>query len=224
MKILGSVGRMWSDVMYAQTADSIAEMLQFSQMTLCGPGEMILFNKALVSYHELGRNQLVEEMEGDWLLQVDTDHIFAPDLLTRLLAIQKKHNAPVVSAIYQYKHPPHSPVMSMWTGDKVLTPVKDWDRDKEVLEVGACGAGALLVRKEVFTRIKNELHEAPFQITEGLSEDFSFCRRCRLLGIPVTVATKVEAHHLIRSVLSVDDYAGDRQIPAKAEKGIILPQ
>ena len=206
MKIIGSVGRMWADSMYAQNADSIAEMLQFSQMTLCGAGEMILFNKASVSYHEMGRNQLVEDMEGDWLLQVDTDHVFAPDLLVRLLALQKKHDAPVVSAIYQYKHAPHGPVAGFWTGDKQITPLMEWDRSAEILEVGVVGAGGLLVRKEVFKRIKKELGEAPFQITEGLSEDYSFCRRCKKLGIPVYLAPKVETHHLIRHALSVEDY------------------
>ncbi len=120
MKIIGTIGRMYSDVMYAQTADSITELLQFSQMSLCKRDESILFNKATVSYHELGRNQLVEEAHGEWLLQVDTDHIFAPDLLTRMLSLQKKLDAPVVSAIYQFKHPPHSPVAGIWTGDKTL--------------------------------------------------------------------------------------------------------
>jgi hypothetical protein len=222
MKIIGSVGRMWSDVIYSQAADSITEMLQFSQMTLCRFDEMILFNKAAVSYHELGRNQLVEEMEGDWLLQVDTDHVFSPDLLVRLLAVQKKYDAPVVSAIYQYKHAPHGPVAALWTGDKTLTPITEWNREAETLEVGAVGAGALLVRKDVFKRIKSELGEAPFQITEGLSEDYSFCRRCRKLGIPVTLATQVEAHHLIRHALSIHDYAGEKSLAAKASGGIVV--
>lgn len=207
MKIIGTVGRMWSDMMYAQCADSITEMMQLSQMTLCRPNEMILFNKANVSYHEMGRNQLVEEMEGDWLLQVDTDHVWAPDMLIRLLNLQKRFDAPVISAIYQYKHPPHGPVAAFWTGDKTLTPLAEWDRTADIIPVGAVGGGALLVKKEVFKRIKSELNEMPFQITEGLSEDYSFCRRCRKLGIPIHLAPQVETHHLIRHALSVDDYA-----------------
>ncbi len=222
MKIIGTIGRMWADMIYSQAADSITEMVQFSQMTIPSPGEMILFNKAAVSYHEMGRNQLVEEMEGDWLLQVDTDHVFAPDLLVRLLAVQKKYDAPVVSAIYQYKHAPHGPVAGMWTGEKNISPIKDWDRSLEALEVGVCGAGALLVRKDVFKRIKGELGEAPFQITEGLSEDYSFCRRCRKLGIPVTLAPQVEAHHIVRHSLSVLDYRGERDVAVQTSGGIVL--
>ena len=223
MKIIGTCGRMWADVLYSQAADSITEMMQFSQMTLCKSDEMILFNKAAVSYHEMGRNQLVEEMEGDWLFQVDTDHVFAPDLLVRLLALQKKHDAPVISAIYQYKHAPHGPVAGFWTGDKQITPLMEWDRSAEILEVGVVGAGGLLVRKEVFKRIKKELGEAPFQITEGLSEDYSFCRRCKKLGIPVYLAPKVEAHHLIRHALSVEDYVPrDLVKPAQVAGGSLV--
>lgn len=224
MKVIGTIGRMWADNIYSDTSDSIAEMLQFSQMTLCGPDEMILFNKARVSYHELGRNQLVEEMEGDWLLQVDTDHTFGSDMLVRLLAIQKKYDADVVSAIYQFKQPPHSPVAGIWTGDKTLTPLMDWNRSLDALQVGSVGAGALLVKRSVFNRIKRELGEAPFQITEGISEDYSFCRRCRILGIPITLATQVECHHLTRNVLSVEDYKPRVDVKeAKIQNGQILP-
>lgn len=223
MKIVGTMGRMWADTIYSPTVDSLVEMMQVSERTLCQPGEMILYNKAAVSYHELGRGQLVDEMEGEWLLQVDTDHSFAPDLLIRLLEIQKKHHAPVVSAIYQFKHPPHSPVAGLWTGDKTLTPLLDWDRSAEVIQVGACGAGALLVRKEVFKRIKEELREAPFAITEGLSEDYSFCRRCRTLGIPVVLAPQVEAHHIVRSTLHIGDYRCQQETkPAKTQGGAIV--
>jgi len=223
VKVIGSVGRMWADNLYSVAADSITEMLQLSQMQLCGQGEMILYNKATVSYHEMARNQLVEDMEGAWLLQVDTDHVFGPDLLIRLLALQTKYNLPVISAIYQYKHAPHGPVAGLWTGDKTLTPLMDWDRGKDVLEVGVVGGGALLVKRGVFNRIKRELGENPFSITEGLSEDYSFCRRCRKLGIPVNLALNVEAHHITKNILHVGDYTPKSEtFVAQTQNGSIL--
>jgi GT2 family glycosyltransferase len=89
----------------------------------------------------------------------------------------------------------------------------------ETLEVGAVGAGALLVKRNVFQRIKKELGEAPFQITEGLSEDYSFCRRCRILGIPITLALNVEAHHVTRNVLSVVDYRAQGELKEVQSRG-----
>ena len=212
--------------MYANCADSIADMRVFSQMALCKKDELIHYTSASASYHELGRNQLVDESLGEWLLQVDTDHVFGPDLLVRLLDVARRNDAPVVSAIYQFKHPPHSPVAGLWTGDKTVTPILDWNRSQEAMEVGVVGAGALLVKRNVFQRIKKELNESPFQITEGLSEDYSFCRRCRILGIPITLALNVEAHHVTRNVLSVVDYvsAGETKEVTTSGGRIIVPE
>lgn len=167
---------------------------------------MILYNKATISWHSGARNQLVEEMEGDWLLQLDTDHVFAPDMLVRLLELKAKYNYPVISAVYQFKYPPHGPVAGIWQGDKSLSPILDWDRSAEIIPVGAVGAGALLVDRSVFAKIKRELGEPPFEVTEGLSEDYSFCRRCRILGIPIGLAVNVQCHHTIRTVLDMEDY------------------
>ena len=203
--------------MYSSFTDSLVELIQFSEKNLCGKDEMILYNKANVSWHEMGRNQLVEEMEGDWLLQLDTDHVFAPDMLVRLLELKKKYDYPVISGCYMYKHPPHGPVAGIWQGDKSLSPILDWDRTQEVIPVGAVGAGALLVDRKVFAKIKRELGEAPFTITEGLSEDYSFCRRCRILGIPVGLAVNVQCHHTIRTVLDLEDYTP----PADAKKVLV---
>jgi hypothetical protein len=206
MKIIGTVGRMWADSTYSSFTDSLVEMLQFSERNLCSESEMILYNKATISWHSGARNQLVEEMEGDWLLQVDTDHVFAPDMLVRLLELKEKYDYPVISAIYQYKHPPHGPVAGIWQGDKSLSPILDWDRSAEVIPVGAVGAGALLVDRKVFAKIKRATGEPPFEVTEGLSEDYSFCRRCRILGIPIGLAVNVQCHHTIRTVLDMEDY------------------
>lgn len=192
--------------MYSSFADSLVEMLQTTEKVLCGPEEMILYNKATISWHSGARNQIVEDAEGEWVFMVDTDHVFAPDLLLRLLELRKAHNAPVISGIYQYKHPPHGPVAGFWTGEKSLTPLLDWNRDLDVLEVGAVGAGCLLVDRKVFARIKRELGELPFDNIGGLSEDYSFCYRCKKLGIPVLLAPKVQCHHTIRTVLDLEDY------------------
>lgn len=209
MQIVGTISRMWSDSAYSSFMDSLVELVQVSEKSLCGPGEMILYNKANISWHSGGRNQLVEEAEGDWLFMLDTDHVFAPDLLIRLLEIRKKYGTEVLSGIYQYKHPPHGPVAGFWQGEKSLAPLADWDRSAEILEVGAVGGGCLLVDRKVYRRIIAELRENPFDIIEGLSEDYSFCKRCQKLGIPVYLAPKVQCHHTIRTVLDIEDYRPD---------------
>lgn len=218
-RAIGTVGRMWADNMPDKFVDSLTNLMSYSHRTLCGPDEYIHYDYAKCSWHELGRNNLVEGMRGDWLLQLDTDHVFSPDLLTRLLRLADRHGADVISGIYQTKYPPHEPVMGLWTPEGKLAPIVDWPRHAEVIPVGACGAGCLLVRRSVFTRIRTELNELPFSIHPGLSEDYSFCWRCARLGIPVYVAPNVEAHHIIRSALSVKDYVGQEGIPYSSGDG-----
>ena len=209
LKPIGTVGRMYCDNPPQRFVDSLVEMMQFSQMVDCEKGEYIHYAKGMASYHVLGRNVLAKEMQGDWLLQIDTDHQFAADMLHRLLVLKKKYNLPVLSVVYGYKAPPHGPVMGIWGENDRLLPVFDYPRDVDVLPVGAVGGGGLLVDREVFNKIY-ETGEEPFDCIGGLSEDYSFCLRCKRLGIPVHVAPNVQSHHLIHHAISMNDYKPDR--------------
>jgi Glycosyl transferase family 2 len=207
-KAAGTIGRAWADTVSTKFSDSLANLLLYEQSKLPS-GQYIHFEKGTVSWHELMRNQLVQKMQGDWLFMLDTDHCFAPDMLERLQRVSKKYKAPVVSAIYQYKFPPHGPVMNIWedTGDGIkVRPIVKWNPEQEVLRVGCCGAGALYIQRWVFEDMVKKLGEQPFALIPGLSEDYSFCYRCKKLDIPILVATKVEAHHMLPNILHVADY------------------
>lgn len=202
MKFTGAVGTMWQDTNYKTFTDDLARMLLFSQTHL-GP---LHYTSAPVSYHEMARKHLVDTFLGDWILMLDTDHSFSPDILLRMLDLKTKYKTRVLSAIYQYKHPPHSPVAGLWRPDGKPTPLIDWDRRGDIVDVGTVGAGCLLIDRSVFDEIKKKLKEDPFQLRAGLSEDYSFCDRCRELEIPVSLALQIECHHVVRSVLSIQDY------------------
>lgn len=227
LKCIGTVGRMYCDNPPAKFMDSLVEMLQFSHLVDCKAGEYIHYAKGQCSWHILGRNMLAKEFRGDWLLQLDTDHIFAPDMLHRLLMLKQKHNAPVLSVVYGYKFPPHGPVMGIWDHKESLAQIYDYPRDVDIFEVGAVGGGGLLVDRSVFNAIA-ETGEHPFDTIGGLSEDYSFCLRCKRLGIPVLVAPQVESHHLIYTAIHMEDYKPNREDftnakPIQASGGTILP-
>ena len=222
-KVLGSVARMWADNVYTGFLDSLTNMLVYTERNV-GP---IHYTKATMSWHEMARNQLVEQMLGDWILMLDTDHIFAPDLLERMLRIRKKYKAQVVSGIYCYKFPPHAPVVNMWTGkdeeNMRLTPLVEWDRTAEAIEVGATGAGCLLIDRKLLKKIEHT-YGGPFSTLPGLSEDYSFCYRCHKLGVPIVLAPQIECHHIINTVLSINDYVPDPStlVPAKTQDGKVI--
>jgi len=216
-RAIGTIGVMWSDMVSSQFMHSLSQMLLYSQERLCGPDEFIAYNWAKASYHELGRSELVDNAQGDWLLQLDTDHQFAPDLLERLLFFKEREKARVISGVYCYKAPPYAPVANIWGDKGQVIPLGAWHPDTEILQVGPVGAGCLLADRSVFDEIKRELRQAPFHIITGLSEDYSFAKRCKELKIPIHLALKVECHHLApRHVIHISDYV-DKFRPAFEE-------
>lgn len=156
------------------------------------------------------RNQLVTRMQGDWLLQLDSDHDFEPDLLIRMLYLFETQHLDVLVGFYSYKEAPYNPVLFQ----HVETPeggefrgIVDWGDDQpgrrkediRLLPINAAGAGCLLVRRSVFDRITTETGKMPFSQPEGYRnnyDDFNFFEHCRRLGIQCWCAPQIEAQHL----------------------------
>lgn len=176
---------------------SWGNMLAFTQEALCQPDERIHIGRTKLSLHAYARNELISTMRGDWILMLDTDVCFPPDLAARLVAKMAKYDADVVTGIYCYKKPPHFPVLYIHNADTDRHEiVSNWDHARDVFPVDSAGAGCLLIRRRVFERITRELNENPFDMLPGKGEDHSFFIRCRKLGIKVLCAWQVEMQHL----------------------------
>jgi hypothetical protein len=86
---------------------SMKALIQWSARYVCRPGEDIYYpDPPRCSIHDVARNIMVETMRGDWLLMLDTDHSFEPDLLYRLINLSEQTGADVVTGMYQYRQPP----------------------------------------------------------------------------------------------------------------------
>ncbi len=204
---LGTVARMGGiPAILSEFVDSFTDMMQWNAQFLVQPGEHIYYPPPpKCSVHDLSRNMLAESFRGDWLLQLDSDHEFEPDLVGRLLNIAEQTKADVVVGMYQFRMHPHSPVLYRRLEDGFY-PLVEWDRRATAMIVDSAGGGCLLARRKVFDRIRNELGEKPFARYEELSEDHSFFLRLRKLEIPVVCAPKVECHHLQVKPVSLSDY------------------
>jgi hypothetical protein len=183
------------------------QMIQYNAEALCDPGEYVHLDHATVSFHSFARNSLVERFLGDWLLMLDTDHVPDPDLVVRLVTLMGQAEVPIICGVYCHRTPPNSPVLYQWNADETgLEPIGDWDRDAKLIQVGSAGGGALLVRRSVYQRIRDELKCMPFDILPPFGEDHSFFKRCRMLGIPVYAAPTIEARHLEIRPFGLDTY------------------
>jgi GT2 family glycosyltransferase len=212
-KLLGTIGYMGGIMSLPQPFTFAWGNMLLHTQALCKPGDHIHTDRAEISLHDYARTQLVQRMKGDWLLMLDTDTTFEADFAARLVAALHRYNLEVVTGIYSFKRPPHSPVLYMLnpeTGSH--EPIRSWlpldaGKDADVFPVDAAGAGCLLVRRTVFDRIHRELKEEPFARIGTKGEDMSFFRRLKQLDIKTWCAWKVEMTHLAyKGVRTSSDY------------------
>lgn len=188
---------------------SLAQLLVYSREALCQEREYIHIDRVKFSDHGPARNRLVENFLGDWLLMLDCDHQFEPDLLARMVWRMKKYNLDVLSGLYRFKDPPCSPVLYAFGADDMCRPIARWPKETEVFQIGGAGAGCLLVRRKVFDLISEKLNESPFDRYVGFSEDHSFFMRLRKLGIKSFCAPDIECDHLRIRPVTFEDAMDD---------------
>lgn len=184
---------------------SWGQMIQYNSEQFDLSRHHVHYERAKVSYHSLARNSLAEHMQGNWLLQLDADLEFEPDVLVRLLHRMSQHQADVVTGVYVTGGKPHLPVIYGKGEDggpyrRILDV-----RETDVFPVHAAGGGILLVKRDVFKRIREETGEQPFDIRGQYSEDFSFFERCHQVGAKVICDQTCNPGHLRNRAYYLED-------------------
>lgn len=186
-----------------------SQMIQYNQEILCNNDQYIHYDRATISDHAPARNGLVSRFYGDWLFMLDTDHTFEPDITHRMLHTMNSCNIDVLTGIYQFKRPPYSPVLYGFIDDnQTARPIANWDKNADVFQIDAAGAGCLMVKKTVYERINDELGEEPFTRIGAFSEDHSFFRRLAKLGIKTFCDSRIQCNHVIIKSIAINDFEG----------------
>jgi hypothetical protein len=217
MKVAGTISFLAS-MGYLQTEfmEAWAQMVQFNERYLCTENMEVYYLKSKGSMHSTMRNWLAENFLGDWLLQVDADHVFEADAAYRLIRHMEEYNAPAISGMYFRKKAPFVPeahILDKKT--QMMSACTAWDQD--VVRVDGTGAGFLAVRRDVFEQIRVDLGEQPFSVSGSYSEDFSFCMRLRKLGIPLLLDTTVQIGHLGVRIYDIEDFTGTGTYPGRVD-------
>lgn len=150
------------------------------------------------------RNKVLELFlgtEADHLLFTDSDMVWEPEAISRLLEV----NAPIVSAAYYGKADERIfPVVSMKVGREILRP-DDFPDTDEPFEVFGVGMGFCLIKREVIeslTPIKKLWPYAEIEYgKEALGEDIAFCMRAGKKGHKSYVHPGVRAGHVKTAVI-----------------------
>jgi len=151
----------------------------------------------------LGRNnQFFEAKENnyDYILYIDSDIVFPEDALKKLVALNKG----VSSGIYYGREYPFRPVVHEFVEHDQIRNLVKWG-DKPFI-ADSVGAGFLLIHKSIFPLFERNIKE-PFAglrngLNQEISEDTSFCIRCRDMGIKIWVDPSIELGHIRKDVVT----------------------
>lgn len=158
------------------------------------------------------RNRLVVEFldnhsEADWLWFCDTDMVFDPDTMHRLVARAVQMDLTVLGALCVIVTA-DGPIPTMFIDDPdtVTRVLLDWEPD-QVVEVAATGTGCLLVHRCVLEKMHADAGGSAnawfgFDVVHSetgkewaLGEDVSFCLRARKSGFAINVDTTCHVGH-----------------------------
>ncbi len=187
-------------------------MREFNTEFLCQQGEMIHYTRATFSLHSSARNFLVRELRGDWLWMTDTDHLFEPDIVFKMVKLQQQYQLPVLTAIYRHKALPHHPMLWAWDeADQGFMPFMEYDTTVPCFQVDAAGGGCLLIHRSAIEKLERlcQPPEELFDHSGKWGEDLSFFRRCKQAGIPVYATSLAETIHLMTRGITDEDYVKD---------------
>ena len=175
------------------TMGTVAAEFAFSlaTMTRVGATKISMIHNTLVYQ---ARNMLASEAidDGcDYVLWLDSDVVFAPDLMQRLHAdILQGYD--FVSALYFKRQLPTEPVLRKEEGG-VYT---DYPKD-DIFPIGAAGFGACMMKtamiKDLYDRYGPPFNPPP----DGAGEDIAFCRRAVTAGYKLYCDSRIKVRHIM---------------------------
>lgn len=135
--------------------------------------------------------------EVDYILWLDSDMAFEPDILERMLKTLEENDLDVLAGLYYRRVPPYSPVLYEQLdieGEDVY--YSEYAEIPDGLfEVAACGFGCVLMRAEVFLDVQSKFGQM-FTPIGHCGEDVSFCWRVRQCGIKIWCDSTVQLGHV----------------------------
>lgn len=154
-----------------------------------------------------------EKSELDWLLWLDSDIVVTVDTVKKLMDIADAETAPIVTGVYfismEMNQPMMSPFPCIFTDDGVKnTPIHPMP-ENQVIPIDVAGLGFCLMHKSVAHKLREKYGNTTFEITIGdmhKSEDVSFFRKVKDLGIQVYAHTGALAWHIKRFVVDINYY------------------
>ena len=181
------------DTVYSHFSLSLGNLIKTT--TQMGIDVHLFFDASTILINQ--RENLIGQaiaMKSEWVLWLDSDMMFPPTTLLRLLA----HNQDIVACNYMKRSYPFKSVAFMDTNDwESWVPLQSED---ELLTVEAIGMGCVLMRTSVFEKLNRPYFEYTYQpkTKDWGGEDFTLFKKLTGVGVQLKVDTNLsnEIYHI----------------------------
>ena len=135
----------------------------------------------------------------DYLLAIDHDITFSPDTLRKML----NHNVDLVSGVYRQRLEPQ--MIEIYDLNQHRMTI-DQIYGKSIVQIGGCGFGCVLVRKEVLSEIGYPQFEyyPALDHNNTISEDTDFCRKATEKGFKLWCDPSILCGHIGSTTMNVE--------------------
>ena len=149
------------------------------------------------------RNRLAEyavRINADYILWLDSDMTFPPDVLERMMKVLDEHEEiDVLSGLYFRRAAPFTPVAFdvLETDEKGELKFENMDDVPDGLrEVAGCGFGCVLMKTDCLFDIAGQEGPVWFSPLANVGEDCAFCMRARKYGYKIYIDPSIEFGHM----------------------------
>ena len=149
------------------------------------------------------RNNLARQAikaEADWVLWLDSDMVFSPDLLMRMMKVVEENGLDFLTALCFRRKPPYTPCLfdkleqrkdGKGANYTALLSVPDG-----LFKVGGCGFAGVLMSTDILMSVAAKFGGQMFDPMPGFGEDVAFCWRARQCGYELWCDSSIEMGHV----------------------------
>lgn len=150
-------------------------------------------------YH--ARNNLARQAlktDADYVLWLDSDMVFAPDTLIRMLKVCKDNDIDFLTAVCFRRKPPYTPCLfdRLEKVEKGASYTALLSVPEGLFKVGGCGFAGVLMASDVLLSVQSKFNGRMFDPMDGFGEDVSFCWRARQCGYEIWCDSSIEFGHV----------------------------
>jgi hypothetical protein len=196
------------DTVYSHFSYSLSNLIKVS--TQMGVDTHLFFDSSTILINQ--RENLIDnsiEMGTEWCLWLDSDMMFPPTTLLRLLS----HKEDIVACNYMKRSFPSKSVAFTDTTDWESWVPLEHSNNLEVVE--AVGMGCVLMRTNVFKQLTKPYFEYTYQseTRDWIGEDFTLFKKLNDLGYKVKIDM-----NLSTQVYHIGTFAYGENLPVNQEK------